>query len=250
MAVENGFTEETLGAPIVIADGEWGGDDVKVDVDGNLLKETYVARAFAEADAMIVATHFKVGVVMGFSGSLKNIGVGCVSKAGKWSSHAKSKPRIVEERCDGCGSCLKYCFTEAIRIEAYKADINQERCVGCRHCIDVCPKEAVAIEFTRFPEIAIRIVDAASAVIKNIGFKRIGYFNFLLDITPRCDCNPFSDLPIVPDIGILASKDPVAIDKASADLVNASPGIPGSAIDEVGAMSPGLDKFTPLNKMD
>lgn len=250
VAAENGFTAETLGAPFVVADGEIGLDDVLVKVDGNRLKEAYVAKAFADADAMVVVTHFKVGVIMGFSGVLKNLGVGCASKTGKWASHAYSKPKVVEKRCNGCGVCVVYCPVKAIVLHSGKAFISEELCRGCNHCREVCPLNAVSMETTSFPEIATRIVDVAAAVVNIIGSEKIGYFNFVMDVTPRCDCNPFSDLPIIPDIGILASKDPVAVDKASADLVIRAPGVPGSAVDEVDATGSGVDKFTALNKQD
>ncbi|MFQ5887902.1 MAG: 4Fe-4S binding protein, partial [Candidatus Hydrothermarchaeales archaeon] len=151
-------------------------------------------------------------------------------------------PKIVKSRCDQCGECVEYCPTDA--IEDFK--IDQVKCARCNVCLDICERGAVKAESKNPKELAKQIALNASAVGK-IFKDRLGCINLLTDIIPHCDCHPHSDIPFVPDMGILASKDPVAVDKGSIDLVNESPGIPLSAADDVDALKPGLDKFGLIN---
>jgi len=250
MAVEHGFTPETVNAPIIIADGLWGDDDVEVSFDGLKLKKISVAKAIVQADSVISVAHFKGHDLTGFGGSLKNIGVGCTSKAGKFALHGTGKPSINLDVCDGCGICLKYCFAGAITIKNGKAFIDSDRCSGCLHCNGQCPLDAVKVGWEKSDVFQVKMVDAVAAVMKVVGNEHIGYVNFALDITPLCDCAPSSDAPIVPDIGVFASEDPVAIDKASVDSVNDSIGMPGSAAEEAGALARGSDKFRLIHKLD
>ena len=250
MAVEHGFTPETVNAPIIIADGLWGDDDIEVSFNGLKVKKIYVAKAIAQADSVLSVAHFKGHELTGFGGALKNIGVGCTSKAGKFALHGTRKPSINLEKCDGCGVCLEYCFAEAITIKNGKAFIDPDKCTGCLHCNGQCPRDAVEVGWEESDAFQVKMVDAVAAVMKAVGKKNIGYVNFALDITPICDCAPSSDVPIVPDIGVFASKDPVAIDKASVDSVNDSVGVPGSSAEEAGALERGSDKFQLIHKVN
>ena len=248
-AVRNGFTSETVGAPVIIADGLKGLSGVWVDVDGLRLRRVELAQAVAEADALISVAHVKGHPRAGIGGALKNIGVGCLTKRGKASIHMAKKPAIDPERCNNCGECVKFCPAGAIVEERGKPRILEERCImGCG-CWDICPTGAITgwmdIHHPTNEELGVRIADAALAVVKHLKGK-VAYLNLAYDITPHCDCFSYGDAPIVPDVGILASLDPVAIDKASVDLITQAPGIPGSAAEEVDALKPGVDKLSAL----
>ena len=214
IAEENGYTQQTLAAPVIIADGLIGLDGVRVNVNGKHLKEVFVAKAIAEADFVVVATHFKLHFRAGVGGSLKNIGVGCVTKTTKYDIHVANPPRIDKEKCVKCDKCLEVCPVDA--IENY--EINLEKCVKCAGCGEVCKAKAVVIApWLVGGDIAERIVEAAKAVIDTVGKENFAYLNFVLDVTPHCDCHPYSGVPVIPDIGIFASKDIVSVDKASLD---------------------------------
>ncbi|MBU2617085.1 MAG: DUF362 domain-containing protein [Euryarchaeota archaeon] len=217
-AEENGYTSQTLSAPIIIADGLKGFDRVEVCIDGAQLKKVYVAKHIAEADKVISLAHFKGHMNSGFGGALKNIGVGCVAKTSKYDSHIYDPPSI-SDLCDGCGACVKICPVDAIR--EWKVDV--EKCIRCQGCAEVCEEGAISVKWTSPKDLSERFVDCAKAVLDLVGRENFRYVNFLLDITPHCDCCPFSDNAIVPDLGILASEDILAIDKAAVDMVNKAP---------------------------
>ena len=169
-----------------------------------------------------------------------------MTKIWKAKMHLDRKPAINPEKCDNCGVCVKFCPFSAIDDSGRKPKIQADLCqLGCA-CWEVCPKDAITgwnELCTSNEEFNLRMVDAAAAIIEHIGREKMGYINFAYDVTPHCDCYPYGDVPIVPDIGVLASDDPVAIDKASVDLVIKSPGIPGSALEGKNCLEPGCDKF-------
>jgi hypothetical protein len=249
-AAIHGFTEDVVGAPIIVADGPKGLWGVKIEVNGVKMKEIELAQAIAEADALISIAHVKGHPRTGFAGALKNIGMGCVTKCGKAPLHMAKKPTINPEKCNNCGLCLTFCPVAAIQYINGKPQVIQEKCVWGCGCWDICPMKAFPswneLHHKTNTELQIRLIDATLAVINHIGSNKIGYFNLAYDITPHCDCAEYGDVPMVPDIGVFASKDPVAIDKASADAIINSPGIPRSAAEELNVMNPGDDKFTAL----
>jgi uncharacterized Fe-S center protein len=212
IAEENGYTQQTLKAPILIADGLLGLDFVEVSIEGRYLKRIYVAKAIAEADAVVFCTHFKLHMQSGIGGSIKNVGVGCVAKPSKFDLHARGWPRIVAEKCTKCGKCVEICPVNA--IEDYR--IVEDRCLRCTGCSEVCREDAVEIEWLLGREVGERIVECAKGVSKIA--KNLVFLNFVIDVTPHCDCHPYSDNPLISDVGILASKDMVSIDRASLDL--------------------------------
>ncbi len=250
-ATMHGFTQETLGAPIIVADGLKGLSGVKVKINGVKMKQFEIAQAIAESDAMISIAHVKGHPRTGLGATLKNIGIGCLTKVGKAPLHLAKKPSIDQKKCNNCGLCLSFCPSGAIRRTKGKLQIIQEKCIlGCG-CWDICPEKAIMrwsqLHHPRNRELVIRNVDAAAAVIRLLGRDKLAYFNLAYDITPHCDCADYGDVPMVPDIGVFASKDPVAIDRASSDAIINAPGIKGSAAEEIGAMNPGEDKFAKLS---
>ncbi len=223
LAERHGFATINTGAPVIIADGLRGHDHVKVEVNGKYYKEVKIASAIYEADAMIVLSHFKGHEVFGFGGALKNLGMGCSIRESKLSMHSTVAPYVKEKKCTGCGICVTACPVEAITLVNKVAVINSEKCIGCADCIAACPENAVKINWNADQAvIQEKLIEHVAGVMSNKKGK-ILFVNFIKNVSPLCDCVNHSDIPIVNDIGILASQDPVAIDQASVDLVNAAP---------------------------
>ncbi len=214
IAEENGYTSQTVGAPIIIADGLRGFDGVRVEQNVRHLREVYVAKAIAESDFVLVVTHFKLHMRGGIGGSMKNIGVGCVTKTTKYDIHLPAPPEIDREKCTECMRCVEICPFDA--IQDFRIDVS--RCMKCLGCYEVCEYGAIRIgPWLDGDDIAERIVESARAVMDVVGKKNFAYLNFAIDITPHCDCHPYSGVPQVPDIGVFASRDIVSIDSASLD---------------------------------
>ncbi|MEM5871660.1 MAG: DUF362 domain-containing protein [Candidatus Aenigmatarchaeota archaeon] len=201
-------------APIVICDSV---KDWEIEIDGKHFKKIKVGGLLKNYDLMIALTHSKGHILAGYGGALKNVGMGLGSRAGKLEMHAKVKPIFNQKKCKACGICEKNCPGEAILVDKF-ATMDEAKCIGCANCIAVCPYNAVEIpwESATSEELQERIVEYAWGITQKI--KTI-YFNFLLNITPRCDCVANSGRRMVDDIGILASKDIVAIDQASIDMI-------------------------------
>ncbi|MEM1581862.1 MAG: DUF362 domain-containing protein [Candidatus Bathyarchaeia archaeon] len=248
-AAMNGFTYETMGCPVIFADAPKGLKSVEFDVSGSFIKKVYIAPAIAEADVLLSLAHFKCHDVMSVGGSLKNIGVGCQSKQGKWWIHHNAKLEVNQDKCVGCGECVSICPTNAITLINGRARIISDKCIDCAFCVDYCPQGAFSSR--SFPDILeqeARIGEAAAGIVKYFGSK-CTFINLAVDIVPLCDCDPFVGIPIVPDLGVFASNDPVAVDKACIDMVNNSPGIPGSMAEIAGVMERGAEKFNAIARL-
>lgn len=218
-AIENGFAYAVVGAPLIIADGLTGKDYVSVEINQKHFKEVKIGSAVYHADAFLTATHFKGHQATGFGGTLKNIGMGLGSRSGKQMMHSDILPTVREEKCRACGKCLRWCPGNAIRIEQ-KARILPELCIGCGECTVTCNYRAISINWKTEPDvIQEKICEYTLGVLQNKAGKA-GFISFVMGVTPDCDCASWSDAPIVGDIGILASRDPVALDQACLDLVN------------------------------
>ncbi|MBS7655755.1 DUF362 domain-containing protein [Candidatus Bathyarchaeota archaeon] len=217
-ALMNGFSPEFIGCPIIIADGLNGESEVEVSFNGKYLKKVYVASTFMSVDSLIVVSHGKGHRLCGFGGSIKNVGMGCLSQKGKILIHKVSQPNVNVEKCVGCRICEKQCRWNAIKVIDNVAKISYEKCVGCLDCFIVCSFEAVSPPEEGKEQVLVRLAEAAAAVLKKFKNKAV-FINFLIDITELCDCVPNASRKFAPDIGILGSKDIVAIDKASIDLI-------------------------------
>ncbi|MEI6841667.1 MAG: DUF362 domain-containing protein [Methanomicrobiales archaeon] len=244
-AVLHGFDYSVVGAPVIIADGLSGGNTKTVAIHKKHFKNVIISGDIVAAESMIVLSHFKGHEVAGFGGAIKNLGMGCASTFGKQAQHG-ARPLIIEVACSGCGKCVQICPETAIMVRNEKSFIETSKCIGCFECMTICPERAIDIDWeTEIAPFIERIVEYAVGAVQ--GKKsRTGYMNFLTHITPDCDCVPWSDAPVVPDIGILASRDPVAIDAASFDLVNGQQGNPGSML--LHNHRKGADKFKGLRE--
>lgn len=241
-AYENGFTPFSTGCHVIIGDGLKGTDEELVPVNGEYVQEAKIGKAIMDADIFINLAHFKGHELTGFGGAFKNIGMGCGSRAGKMEMHNSGKPFVTTEKCIGCGACRKDCAHDAITIENKKAAIDHGKCVGCGRCIGRCPVDAVdAPGDEAFDIINYKIAEYSYAVIKD---KPSFHINMVIDVSPYCDCHGENDLPIVPDIGMFASFDPVALDQACADAVNKTPCLAGSVLEERAKVNGRRDHFT------
>ncbi|MBF0376496.1 MAG: DUF362 domain-containing protein [Desulfamplus sp.] len=275
-AIENGFAYSSMDStPIIIADGLRGKSEVAVEVNQKHCKEVYIGSEIISADALISVAHVKGHELSGFGGTLKNLGMGCASRKGKLDQHSNVSPKVKKKTCIGCGSCADHCPGNAISLDfadsssedsslapilihqtdqeskktegkkrVKKATINQKLCIGCGECILRCPTASVNIQWNQtIPVFLEKMMEYTLGVLKNKKDKSF-FINFIMDISPACDCMPYNDTPIVRDIGILASKDPVAIDQASVDLINAEAALTNSCLKK--NTLPGEDKFKGL----
>lgn len=243
-AVANGFGFSSVGAPIIIADGLLGNACVRVPIKGNFFREIAVAHDIYFADCLVSVAHFTGHELAGFGATIKNIGMGGVNREGKLSQHSNLGPKVTRKRCRACGTCVEKCAFDAISMVEEKARIDLEKCSGCGLCIIVCPHRAITVRWNReVPIFQKKLVEHTLGVLQTKKGKAL-FFNFLLHVSPLCDCVGASDAPIVGDIGILASTDPVAIDQAAVDLVNAARGNPDSKL--ANHFDPGEDKLRGL----
>lgn len=230
-AFMNGFVKEVVGSPIIIADGLRGNDYRLLKVDGKHYNEVKVASAIYDSDAVIMISHVKGHELYGFGGALKNIAMGCSPPSGKQTIHSDLKPRVRGSICTACKACIERCPVSAISLSVdKKATIDQSRCISCGECIVICPVGAIPVMWkTDHRALYERTAEYIRGIVSAKPERWI-YYNFIMNVSPECDCVFWNDIPIVPDIGILASDDPVSIDRASADLINSVSPMYGSKI--------------------
>lgn len=232
-AWENGFSPLSVGCPILIGDGLKGTDDIDVPVNGGeYVKNAKIGRAVMDADVFISLTHFKGHEMTGFGGAIKNIGMGCGSRAGKTEQHCSGKPHIEEPLCRGCRKCQKECanggliFDEASR----KMHVDQEHCVGCGRCLGACNFDAIVFDSDDAVELLnYRMAEYAKAVVDG---RPCFHISLVVDVSPNCDCHGENDVPILPNLGMFASFDPLALDQACADACLAADPMPGSQLSD------------------
>ena len=230
-AYENGYNPFTTGCHIVIADGIKGIDEELVHIDGEYVQEAKIGKAIMDADILISLNHFKGHEAAGFGGAIKNIGMGSGSRGGKMEMHSDGKPFAVAKKCVGCKKCIQMCAHDAIELIEGKAKIDHDKCVGCGRCIAICVFDAIKTDFSNTTNTSFncKMAEYAHAVLKD---RPHFHINFLIDVSPFCDCHSENDLPIIPDVGMFASFDPVAIDMVCADMANQQPIISGSALSD------------------
>lgn len=242
-AVENGFVYSVVEAPLIIADGLTGKDYVSVKVNRKNFKEVKIGSAAYHADVIIAVTHFKGHELTGFGGVLKNLGMGLGARSGKQMMHSDVLPSINPDKCKACGKCIEWCPAGAIRVLNGVSVIDEKKCIGCGECTVTCPAGAIKINWKTEPDIIQeKIVEYAEGVLKNKNGK-YGFITFITNVSPDCDCCGWSDASLVRDIGILASRDPVALDQACIDLVNQEKALAGSRLEGKGDVT---DKFRAL----
>lgn len=227
----NGFNTITTGCQIIIGDGLRGTDDITVPVrNGEYCKEAYIGRAVMDADIFISLTHFKGHESTGFGGAIKNIGMGCGSRAGKMQQHNSGKPIVHDDLCRGCRRCAKECGSDAITYENGKAVINQDICKGCGRCIGACAFDAIENQNWDANEILGRkMAEYSQAVCDG---RPTFHISLVRDISPNCDCHGENDAPILSDVGIFASFDPVALDQACVDACLHATPMPNSQLSD------------------
>jgi uncharacterized Fe-S center protein len=230
-AWENGFTPLTVGCPVIIADGLKGTDDIAVPVvGGEHIKEAKIGRAIMDADIFISLTHFKGHEMAGFGGTIKNIGMGCGSRAGKKDQHSNGKPSIFQDHCRGCKRCQRECANNGLTFNDFekKMTINLDNCVGCGRCLGACNFDAIGFtDSTAAKELNYRMAEYTKAVVDG---RPNFHISLVIDVTPNCDCHSENDAPILPNIGMFASSDLLALDQACADACLAAAPLPNSQL--------------------
>ena len=231
-AWQNGFTPLTVNCPILIGDGLKGTDDVEVPVDGGeYIRTAKIGRAIMDADVFISLTHFKGHEVTGFGGTIKNIGMGCGSRAGKQEQHCNGKAEIAADKCRGCRRCQRECANNGLAYDeaTHKMHVT-EHCVGCGRCLGACNFDA--INFARRganADLNRRMAEYAKAVVDG---RPAFHVNVVVDVSPYCDCHGGNDAPMLPDIGIFASFDALAVDQACVDACLAQEPLPNTQLSE------------------
>jgi hypothetical protein len=219
LAWSHGFTPEIVDIPVIIADGLIGRDDYETKGKHSRVASPKISSAFLNSDALLCLTHVTGHIQTGIGAALKNLGMGCASRAGKLDQHSVAHPRVNPKYCRNCSLCFDYCPAEAIVQAEGHVVIDDKKCIGCGECLVVCRYNAVKL---RWDEDSRRIQEKVAEYafhVRQIFKNKAGFLNFLIKITKDCDCMAKDQPRIVEDIGILASSDPVAVDKASADLV-------------------------------
>ncbi len=222
-ALRHGFAPGVVDAPVIIADGLFGENDVPVTINAKHFREVHIATEIAKAPAMVVLSHFKGHEMAGFGGAIKNLAMGCASQRGKRDQHGTTV-EVNGDKCVGCGQCVRVCPEKAMSIgEDRHSHCDRGKCIGCFECMTVCEPKAIEVDWeTDIPSFMERLTEYAWGAVKGRE-EHVCYINYVMNVTPDCDCAGWSDRPLIPDVGILASHDPVALDQACFDLVQRAP---------------------------
>ena len=227
----NGFTPLTVGCPILIGDGLKGTDDVEIPVEGGeYVKKAKIGRAIMDADVFISLTHFKGHEMTGFGGAIKNIGMGCGSRAGKKEQHASGKPKINQDACRGCTRCQKECANSGLVFnkQTQKMSVDDAHCVGCGRCLGACNFDAIYfLNDNAQASLNCRMAEYTKAVVSG---RPQFHISLIVDVSPNCDCHGENDVPILPNLGMFVSTDPLALDQACVDACLAAEPMPGSQL--------------------
>jgi len=247
LAAAHGFDPNVLGAPVIIADGLKGGNQISVAASGTgrHFEHCYLAGDILEADLLLTVSHFKGHELAGFGGALKNLGMGCASRQGKMQQHCGLGPLVVAKRCQGCGRCVEVCSSGALTLDTSGCiSIERDLCVGCAACIQACRQNALQVDWkTDLRDFLERMTEYAAVTVRCFS-RPVLHLSFVRNVSPDCDCVGFTDAPICPDIGVLGSYDPVALDQACLDLVNSAPVLNPRRLPQ--GLAPGEDKFKAL----
>ncbi len=245
-ASANGFNRLSAGCEVIISDGLRGTEYREVEVGCKHTDTAKIAAAVADADSLVTLSHFKGHELTGIGGAIKNLGMGCAARGGKLFMHSTSKPVIQQDQCVACGLCKESCPQEAILWNAEKqAMIAYDRCIGCGQCIAMCQYGAVKAVLDESASVAAeKIAEYALAAVKD---KPSLHASFIMDVSPFCDCWGYNDKALVADIGIAASRDPVALDQACVDMVNEAPLAPGTILED-SDLTRGDDKFGAVHR--
>lgn len=244
-AAAHGFTHATLGAPFIVADGLRGRAAVETPIKGRHFDQVAIAEAVARADALVVLSHFKLHEATGFGGAIKNLGMGCAPREGKLLMHSSVSPEVDSEACTGDGICVRACTFDAISLVDNVATIDPDKCTGCAECLGVCPHDAIGPAWDQALERLAEYMAEFALGATQGKTDRAFYVNFVTQVSPACDCYSMSDASIIPDLGIFASTDPVALDQACLDALRQAPGLPNTALSS-NALAPGEDKIKDL----
>ncbi|MCR4396431.1 MAG: DUF362 domain-containing protein [Candidatus Saccharicenans sp.] len=219
LAWEHGFTPDVVKIPVIIADGLVGREKTEVKIEGQRIQSSRIASAFLHSDVMLCLTHVTGHVQSGVGAAIKNLGMGCASRAGKLDQHSVVHPRVNTKQCRNCGVCIRYCPAEAmVQAESYVM-IDDEKCIGCGECLVVCKYGAIKMKWDEDSRRLQEKMAEYALSVKNHFQHKIGFINFILQVTKDCDCMAKNQPAIVEDVGLVGSLDPVAVDRASIDLV-------------------------------
>jgi uncharacterized Fe-S center protein len=244
VANQNGINAQSVGCPVILADGLFGYDSIEVEA-GPVLGSVNVAAAVHDAPAMIVVSHCKGHIQCGYGGAIKNLAMGGAAgrhRSGDWkqarghlhAAGAESSVTRNPELCTLCLQCLHVCPTRAIAEESDRLVVDDEKCWRCGRCERVCPEGAIRLEKRSKDEFHEALAEGAQAVLSTFEPGKVLFFNFALEVQPECDCMPTADTPIVQDQGILASADVVAVETATLDLIENAAPLPGSLAEDLG----------------
>jgi uncharacterized Fe-S center protein len=219
LADEHGFNVKTIGIPFIVCDGLFGTEETPVKINAPLNEEVLIARDICRCQSILSVAHFTGHLAVCPAATIKTLGMGCASRKGKMRQHSSTKPTIGDE-CTLCGECYKHCPADAITLGEIQAHIDRDKCIGCAECVAVCRFGAIKHDWgAELEQLQKNVAEHALGVVKGKENRAV-FFNYIISVTADCDCFDRVDMPkIVPDIGIAASTDPVAVDKAALDLV-------------------------------